>query len=1025
MTLQKYLKNQHAIESLTDAQKTDVQKAIEADEAKVEKATILKLIKQGKSDFVAKNLGKLNGLDREVALKLIEEFEGDAVAKNLERFTGVDHQELANKLIEKGQGHQVAENLEKFTGVDHQDLANKLIAKGQGHWVTDNLKKFTGIILSKKFADDLVAEGKGHVVAENLEKFTEVDHQDLAKKLIEEGKRHVIAENLEKFTGVDHQDLAKKLIEEDTGYVVAENLEKFHGVDHQELANVLMNQGEGYAVASNLEKFTGVKLNKEFADKLLSQGLGNAVANHLEKFTGVDHKELALSLSQQGEGAALINNLHKFEFKLEDLTGKYKVLRKRIVILKELAASPVQDLQVLKGPISDRLIEMEDPGKAFQEIEEVLVKNNLPAVGKIFKIFQILYPDKKINEILSDPRLSPTLRGKVNQKSRNVIIFHDLLSIHLKSGNSSFMNYLKLFQESEEPLAKLEKGEPLNEAEMSIAQAALLKLSAVRRTLGKGERAMTAGNMKRTLTELKRDLGVKPGQTLQQKVASMFLRPLGLNSIEEAIQLSQKVSEEADTRNRTEVARESGPPKLNGGDLVKGFDHQHLDSILQNGSVAKEFLGADAKSDLTPLDTDVIRLDKAASVPDLMQTDAAGYGGLLMVVRDRGQLTDTTGQTSPRYDVNKLEIFKSGVFDEKHYGVRTGIPSSEISMFIVNEKSGGADVQKIKHSIAKKGVYIPIYDAKGELLFTPKEYDGMRKIFSGIDAVSGPPLEVAKPSESRIFRERLDHEIAVSDKGKGVLKQAERVSDLIQSNLSKLDIEFNKKNYDELDKATLSDIGSTGRGTNIGSEADFDFNVKISKDALETLSVEKLKEHFQCDSVETYGEGNSTQYRLKGVQFEGKRIDLDIGFSQRQNIEQLETHTAIQAKLDWIKKNLGEPIYEETLANIRLAKKILKENGVYKKGSGTEGQGGLGGIGVETWILQNGGSLETALRTFYRASHKEGKPLHFEDFKKEYPIYGAGVNIQKPGIENFMDNMTPEGYQKMIEVAKKYVLPAG
>ena len=64
------------------------------------------------------------------------------------------------------------------------------------------------------------------------------------------------------------------------------------------------------------------------------------------------------------------------------------------------------------------------------------------------------------------------------------------------------------------------------------------------------------------------------------------------------------------------------------------------------------------------------------------------------------------------------------------------------------------------------------------------------------------------------------------------------------------------------------------------------------------------------------------------------------------------------------------------IANIYLTKTILKEAKVYKKSSSPEPKngekdtrGGLGAVGIENWILQNGGSFEKA----NRANGKSGK----------------------------------------------------
>ena len=45
--------------------------------------------------------------------------------------------------------------------------------------------------------------------------------------------------------------------------------------------------------------------------------------------------------------------------------------------------------------------------------------------------------------------------------------------------------------------------------------------------------------------------------------------------------------------------------------------------------------------------------------------------------------------------------------------------------------------------------------------------------------------------------------------------------------------------------------------------------------------------------------------------------------------------------------------------------------------------GGFGGIGVENWILQNGGSLINAMQTFLdESTNDNGQEVGFEEFKR-------------------------------------------
>ena len=116
--------------------------------------------------------------------------------------------------------------------------------------------------------------------------------------------------------------------------------------------------------------------------------------------------------------------------------------------------------------------------------------------------------------------------------------------------------------------------------------------------------------------------------------------------------------------------------------------------------------------------------------------------------------------------------------------------------------------------------------------------------------------------------------------------------------------------------------------------------------------------------------------------------------------------------------------FSYTLYQQKLRNKVLKEAGVYKPNRGEVPQGGLGGVGIENWILQNGGSFIDAARSFIEAA--EGKT--FEQFKDTYKIWDFGENhlAEKRGKyvhDNFVTgNMSEQGYNKMNAALKEYLL---
>ena len=101
-----------------------------------------------------------------------------------------------------------------------------------------------------------------------------------------------------------------------------------------------------------------------------------------------------------------------------------------------------------------------------------------------------------------------------------------------------------------------------------------------------------------------------------------------------------------------------------------------------------------------------------------------------------------------------------------------------------------------------------------------------------------------------------------------------------------------------------------------------------------------------------------------------------------------------------------------------MAKTVLKQGEAYKKLE----HGGIGGIGVENWILENKGNAIEAFQSFYRSAHdKSGTLLPFDEFQKNYKIIDPGINVKFGRHDNFLYVLKSDGYVKMNEVIEKYL----
>lgn len=173
-------------------------------------------------------------------------------------------------------------------------------------------------------------------------------------------------------------------------------------------------------------------------------------------------------------------------------------------------------------------------------------------------------------------------------------------------------------------------------------------------------------------------------------------------------------------------------------------------------------------SDQTPLDIDFSLIDTKngmkKTIYDCIRNTPTGFVfGNIYLVTDKSNpniriTRDNNDNIDTPYDPMKLEVFStefsSGV-NATRWGARTGYSlvtdvdyiiykkSFEInslkpynedgSVNYVNQTSDAYDdLIRLKMLLAKKGIYKPVYDFTGKLVFTKKEYDTIRSKLDGI-----------------------------------------------------------------------------------------------------------------------------------------------------------------------------------------------------------------------------------------------------------------------------------------------------
>ena len=434
------------------------------------------------------------------------------------------------------------------------------------------------------------------------------------------------------------------------------------------------------------------------------------------------------------------------------------------------------------------------------------------------------------------------------------------------------------------------------------------------------------------------------------------------------------------------------------------------------------------------------------SVYDLSVPDANfNREGLTQEEIDRRLKEIAEAKRHRREGLPKLEIFATGVDGSGHYGIRTGFGMNLVSFCVTDstlrDSTPVSEVTKLE--IALDGFYIPIVDRDSEeLIYTPDDYDKMREQMSGLsyyhtgDYVFAPDSELELPStdvgkttvpSTNAIIDQLPTSIAETDRKHEVINQT--IKQAI-TNIPELNLSYKDYLDGDLTENIVEVInaGSTGRQTNAPGSGDFDYVARLDRSILNNPT---KKQQIADALLTAFGRENdgsamvNGNLRLKQVSIDGlaEPVDIDITFTQKTNKVQYSTDMALTDRLTNIKKQ-SEQKYHQVLANIIYTKQFLKAAGAYKprRSPEAEGVGGLGGVGIENWVLQHGGSFKQAARDFLAVADNYSS---FEDFRTYYPVWDYGENhkgIRSKPHDNFVaDNMNQEGYERMKQALRTVV----
>lgn len=749
-------------------------------------------------------------------------------------------------------------------------------------------------------------------------------------------------------------------------------------------------------------------------------------------------------------GKILSVNMKQFE---ESVPENLPAFLRMVV---EIETSQSQDIRTLKNQLIDQLRGAQNPDAAWREIEAVFIKNHLPLVGKIFKIFEILYPSERVATVLEEhPATSPQLRNSGKQR-RRFTIYRDLLYTHIKTGNRSLEQYLTTFSEGGSVCERFESAgfEALTEQEKYrlhefLDRAQTLFVNSSLGLIGKKdivsrseeiEDPISEAGFADRLSQLKNAVGIEQSDSLYSRLNQMYARPLGKDSLVELLQEMQTARKEADSRGRKlyyDAVAMDRKLQLDAGNFLKAVNENFYHLIGQNGSVSQEFLGPSAGSDLTPLDTDLsivaeshvlLEEGKKQEFKKILSASLSApgtYGQLVFVMRDRGQFLRTSIEENPESlpqigeKEYKPELFKTGVISDIHYGIRTGFPITDVDFMIFGDKMDKVQRSSVLLEIAKNGYYIPIVDEEGTILFTPDQFEDLRRVFSGISHISKEHvlIDMAEVNQSLGNLDLIIDDIVeqITEDRQNVEKQTKIIFDLVRETLQELGVSQFDPHSGSLLGARLDNTGSTSRGTNSVGDADFDMLLFL--DALDFDKREEFKtalvEKLQPSSDASYSGIDFLQIRAKGITFPGlEGADIDLGLMPKSDERGFASHDAASAKLSDIKETYGQEIHDRVLANIVYAKNFLKGEEAYGAHIGC-----FFGIALENLILQNEGNIITAFRRFIEAAHRAH--MSFDAFKKEFYVWNPGKGARAQSHENYIEEMTESGFLQTYKVMRR------
>ena len=839
--------------------------------------------------------------------------------------------------------------------------------------------------------------------------------------------------------------------------------------------NIIMNELNYLSWFSN-EKNTGrtkkLKIIKEY-QKILQEKdfkyLGDNFLEYLE-----DHHENL----DESSISHIVNILNRF---IKSNSLELSNLKEQLTPLVLSTQNPIESFNKIEKIFLKNNIPMF--GKEFLCFQNLYPEFQKEQEEE--KIFDFTEESRISPELLHPTqtrKMKAVSRNATDKDIRFQIVFNDLLRIASRSNNRSLIEYLNNIEYGNTLFLGISKGiikfNDLDDKSKQILDVFSNHLAALYENTKKGSEEIFENlSTVEKVTYFSQKFSPTSRYDLPDRIVRSFAYQAGIESFEQLknIVINSVREKEAVSKKKSEELKQGKKLVLEPGDFVRAIGNiDCVESSLNNGNVCKEFLGTflgKSDSDTTPLDVDLtlITEENTDIYHNIKGTPTGfGFGNVYVILKkDNPNLNITRDKegnlTGNEYDPSKVEVFGTKTLKggyETHWGARTGIASSDIDYILFKEdltidpenpysedgkvnyilpksefekkeyyENHQNDLAILKNEVVKNGFYIPIVDFSGKIIFTYEEYQELKQKMEGLSHYGSKEYHL-KQHQYSDYTERIKGLLASNKRETKIQSQKlyQALSDIIQSipmdeNSTKTLQAKNKIGIDLTPGSVeVLETGSSVRGTNVPYDFDFDYIFRLDSNI---INDDKKMHQFRtkiCEALNIAsvpsGDFRDVEATIPGL----GTIKLDITFIQKNDKVEYSTEMALQDRMDTIYKS-NPAVGDEVTANIILAKLLLKQAGCYKPERKDPNQGGLGGVGIENWITQNGGTLETAANSFLKAS--EGKT--YEEFKLIYHIHDYGKNhLYKekktyPYDDFIFNNMNRIGYQKMQEVLRKYI----